>query len=192
MTINHGRSRAEPDKNLPRRSHHWRLLERWVKEFGWTAGAEIGLQRGWTICHLLESCPRLTMIGVDFWEEPVPTGEPGEQSYDHLDLDYWAGVVKQRVAAFGGRGTVYHMRSVEAARLVPDQSLDFVFIDGDHTERGCEADIRAWAPKVRSTGWVTGHDWDRPEVRAVLDRVLPGWKEHEQLCWAIPREDVSL
>ncbi len=191
MTINHAGTRHEPPKE-GRKTAHWLLLESWVKEFGWTAGAEIGLQRGWTICHLLESCPGLSMIGVDRWIEIPDTGEPGWQSYDHIDLDYWAEKVKQRVAAFEGRGRILHMASLEAAKLVDDWSLGFVFIDGDHTARGTEADIRAWAPKVKAGGHICGHDWQFPEVRWVLDELLPKWQAHDHQCWRIPRADVDL
>lgn len=189
MTINHERTRDEPQKD-GRKSMHWRLLECWAKEYGWTAGAEIGLQRGWTICHLLKTCPGLSMIGVDQWIEIPDTGEPGWDSYDHIDIDYWAAVVKERVAAFDGRGRILHMASLDAAKLVEDGSLDFVFIDADHTERGAGADILAWAPKVRSTGYVCGHDWNLELVAKVLDRYLPGWERHEHLCWRIPKANV--
>ena len=185
--IKHNRSRNEPPKE-GRKTAHWLLLEKWVKDNGWTHGAEIGLQRGWTICHLMENCPGLHMIGVDQWVEVPDTGEPGWDSYDHIDLEYWAEVVKGRLARLGGK--VLHMHSLEAAKLVPDASLDFVFLDGDHTERGAAADIEAWSPKVKATGWVTGHDWNRPEVEAALNRLLPGWVACSDQCWRIPREMV--
>jgi len=187
--LNHSRSRDEPPKE-GRKTAHWRLLEQWVKEFGWTSGAEIGLQRGWTICHLLRHCPDLSMVGVDQWIEIPDTGEPGWQSYDHIDLDYWAEKVKKRVAAFGERGRVLHMASIEAAELVEDESLDWVFIDGDHTERGTRGDILAWAPKVKPTGYVCGHDWVYPMVAKALDALLPGWEMHDHLCWRIPKASV--
>jgi hypothetical protein len=186
--IKHHGSRNEPRKE-GRKTAHWLLLERWVNERGWNSGAEIGLQRGWTICHLLECCPALSMTGVDQWVQIPDTGAPGWDSYDHIDLDYWAGMVKERVARFGARGQVLHMHSLEAARQVADASLDFVFLDADHTDRGCSADVLAWAPKVKPTGWIAGHDWNRPEVAAVLDRLLPGWTGHGDQVWSIPRAD---
>ena len=191
MNHNHSRSRSEPSKE-GRKTAHWLLLESWVNEFGWTAGAEIGLQRGWTMMHLLETCPDLSMIGVDQWIEMPDTGEPGWQSYDHLDLDYWAEVVKLRAGIFGDRARILHMASLEAAELVEDASLDFCFIDADHTYRGCLADIRAWAPKVKPSGYVCGHDWQYSLVRGVLDDLLPGWHAHDHQCWRIRRADVVL
>ena len=189
--ISHRKSRIEPPKE-GRKTAHWLLLEEWAKELDWRSGAEIGLQRGWTICHLLESCPELSMIGVDQWIEMPDIGEPGWQSYDHIDLDYWAAKVKLRVAAFGDRGRILHMPSLEAAQTVADESLDFVFIDGDHTERGTRADILAWAPKVKQTGWVCGHDWPHPLVSRVLDELARGWAAHRDRCWRIRKADVRL
>lgn len=36
--------------------------------------------------------------------------------------------------------------------------VDLVFIDGDHSEQGCELDWRSWAPLVGSGGRVAFHD----------------------------------
>jgi len=57
------------------------------------------------------------------------------------------------------RRQVIRARSVDAAARVPDGSLDFVFIDADHSYEGCAADIRAWLPKVRAGGILCGHDY---------------------------------
>jgi hypothetical protein len=56
------------------------------------------------------------------------------------------------------------MDSVKAAQCLPDNSLDFVFIDADHSYEGCSADIAAWAPKVKPGGLVGGHDYDNPRL----------------------------
>ena len=54
-------------------------------------------------------------------------------------------------------------RSVEAAKAITDGSLDFVFIDADHSYEGCKADIEAWLPKVKPRGFIGGHDYDNAE-----------------------------
>jgi predicted O-methyltransferase YrrM len=48
---------------------------------------------------------------------------------------------------------------------------DFVFIDGDHSEHGCELDWESWAPSVSAGGRVVFHD-----ARAGMEggRGLPG------------------
>ncbi len=61
--------------------------------------------------------------------------------------------------------------SVAMSRTFADASLDFVFIDGDHSYPAVCADIDAWLPKIKPGGWIGGHDYDRIGVeRAVLER----------------------
>lgn len=52
--------------------------------------------------------------------------------------------------------------SVVAAKLYEDNSLDFVFIDGDHRRENVLSDLNAWWPKVRPGGVLAGHDFDDP------------------------------
>ena len=65
--------------------------------------------------------------------------------------------------------------SSEAAAWIDDESLDAVFIDANHTYAALSADLRAWMPKVRRGGLVSGHDFSiffHGVVQAVLE-VLP-------------------
>jgi cephalosporin hydroxylase len=50
-------------------------------------------------------------------------------------------------------------RSVFVAQSVPDRSLDFVYIDADHTMSAVMSDLAAWWPKVRVGGEIGGHDF---------------------------------
>jgi len=49
--------------------------------------------------------------------------------------------------------------SVAAAVGYGDNSLDFVFIDAEHTKDATLRDLRAWYPKVKSGGTIAGHDY---------------------------------
>jgi predicted O-methyltransferase YrrM len=66
-------------------------------------------------------------------------------------------------------------RSDEIAQTF-GESIDFLFIDGDHSYAGCLNDIRSWIGKVRSGGTVVFHDYSWAEgVRtAVEEEVLNG------------------
>ncbi len=48
--------------------------------------------------------------------------------------------------------------SLEIVNTIPNNSLDIVFIDGDHSQKGCYADMVAWMPKVKHGGRFLGHD----------------------------------
>lgn len=77
------------------------------------------------------------------------------------------------------------MQSVEAAQRFGDGTVDFLFLDGDHTTPGLVADIRAWAPKMRAGGTLSGHDADWSEVWAAVEQELPGRAKRHGRCWVI-------
>ena len=43
---------------------------------------------------------------------------------------------------------------------IPDDSCDFIYLDGDHSYAGCLADIKAYWPKLKDGGIMAGHDYD--------------------------------
>lgn len=59
----------------------------------------------------------------------------------------------------GGRLNTNQMTSVEAVSLFEDESLDFVYIDGDHSYEAVVSDIAAWYPKLKTNGLLCGHDY---------------------------------
>jgi len=70
---------------------------------------------------------------------------------------------------------VHRADSLEAAKSFPDGYADLLFIDGEHTEDACRADIMAWARKVKDGGILCGHDYDPrtwPGVVAAVDGIF--------------------
>lgn len=63
------------------------------------------------------------------------------------------------------------MTSVDASKCYKDASLNFVFIDAAHDYNSVCEDIKAWLPKVKVGGIISGHDyWQGNDVtRAVND-----------------------
>ena len=66
--------------------------------------------------------------------------------------------------------------SVTAASTYADASIDFVFIDGDHTYVGVKKDIIAWLPKVKPGGIIAGHDYASwfPDTMRGIEECFPG------------------
>jgi predicted O-methyltransferase YrrM len=140
-------------------SQHRPTFVRLAQSQGWTRGAELGVDKGILFHQLLSECPDLHLIGVDVC--PVPHRKQRCQAI---------------AAEYAERATLHVMTTEAAADLVEDGSLDFVFIDADHSQRAVAIDIARWAPKVRAGGWVGGHDYNRkfPGVIAAVDRVYGG------------------
>jgi len=125
-----------------------------VRGHGWTRGAELGVDKGVLFGMLLKECPGLHLIGVDLFPDRLRS---------HRAFDY--------AAQFSDRARLIEGDTVAAAALVEDGSLDFVFIDADHSYEAVRRDIDAWRSKVKPGGWLGGHDYNRkfPGVIRAVD-----------------------
>lgn len=95
-----------------------------------------------------------TVHCVDPWQDPcgAPSLAEVEASFDER-------------AAEAGNMIKHKTGSLEAAENVPDSSLDFVYVDaGTHSYQEALRDISAWWPKVRSGGFLGGHDHENPDT----------------------------
>jgi predicted O-methyltransferase YrrM len=66
---------------------------------------------------------------------------------------------EQRLSRFGDRVHFHQADSLMTARQFADNSLDFVYLDADHSVESVQEDIAAWFPKIRSGGLLAGHDF---------------------------------
>jgi hypothetical protein len=155
--------------------HRWKTIANFVLEYNWKKGVEIGVWKGETFKYLLEKCPDLHLIGVDLYApqpenkgpEKWTKGENGH-AWDHKR--YYEDLVK--FCKDKGRGSVIKDYSVNAAKMINDDSLDFVFIDGDHSYEGVKNDINAWLPKIKKDGFIIGHDIHFNSVKKAVTEVL--------------------
>ncbi len=74
--------------------------------------------------------------------------------------------------------------SCDIAPQFNDQSLDMVYIDGNHSYESVKEDIRLWMPKVKPGGWVTGHDMILMSVQHAVNEMLGAVKVYEDTSWA--------
>lgn len=69
--------------------------------------------------------------------------------------------------------TQINKTSEDAAGEFEDNSLDFVYIDGDHTYESVKKDIQLWAPKVRKNSYIGGDDYKWSGVARAVSELLP-------------------
>jgi hypothetical protein len=62
------------------------------------------------------------------------------------------------VSKFGNKVSFIRETSVEACKQFEDESLDFVYIDGNHDYKCVLEDLKLWFPKVKKGGYVCGDD----------------------------------
>lgn len=141
------------------------ILKR-LPEEGPVWGAEIGVCVGDLSARLLERGDLLLLM-VDSWEGDGAAyiSKEGDAiaSLSQPQQDRRYEQTLRQIEFAGSRAEISRRRSLEAAPNTADHTLDFVFIDADHSYEGCSADIKAWAPKIRSGGLLSGHDYDNPD-----------------------------
>ena len=158
----------------------WHFLKQLIDRNGWTIGAELGVFKGNTYLYLLENCPQLTLIGVDLWAEQP--GVAGQEDKIGRDFDGFLRNIRAQTAG-NGRARIIQGHTVAAADQVEDESLDFVFIDADHSTEAVRADILAWQPKLKPTGCMIGHDIDWPSVHDAVVEFYPHFVTREDNIW---------
>jgi hypothetical protein len=131
-------------------------------------GAEIGVFQAKTSEHLLKSFSQLTLFCVD----PFLDYSEFEENRTQEQMEESKAIARQRLTPFGDRAQLIVDTSVAAAPLIPDGSLDFVFIDAIHTKEAVSQDLTAWFPKVRTGGLVAGHDFSWGGVREAVEEFI--------------------
>jgi hypothetical protein len=124
------------------------------RDLGFNRGAEIGVCDGRYSEILMKTIPNLMLIGVD----PYIPYDGYKDFRKETTLDSKLAQAKKLLSPFPNYFLIIS-RSLEASTLIPNESIDFVFIDANHEYEYVLQDIKAWYPKVRKGGIVSGHDY---------------------------------
>lgn len=130
----------------------WLLLSEQFDRRKRFRGAELGVDRGHTSSYLLRRYPRLHLLMVD-WYAGTDCGRVKTDADGDLLL------AKAATEKYRERRSLLICTTHEASLLVPDGSLDFIFIDANHSYEGVAQDLRDWVPKVKLGGIISGHDY---------------------------------
>lgn len=129
-------------------------LAEYFNKLGFKKIAEVGVWQGYYSEVLCKKIPGLKLYAVDCWET-YP------EYKDHTRPHVTENAYKQAIARLAPYdATIIKDFSVHAARkLFANDSLDAVYLDGNHRYNHVKDDIRVWTPKVRIGGIVSGHDY---------------------------------
>ena len=84
-----------------------------------------------------------------------------------LDAQYLA--AQDNISDFAPRGKILRGYSQDFVNSFEDESLDYIFIDGDHSYEGALRDCELFFPKIKSGGIFAGHDWSFDGVRKAVN-----------------------
>jgi len=76
--------------------------------------------------------------------------------------------VRANLAPVADRVNLIVGDSLTQAATYADGSLDFVFLDDDHSTAHVRAELDAWWPKLKPDGVLAGHDFDWPSVQTAV------------------------
>lgn len=117
---------------------------------------EVGVRMGGNFSNMLTENV-IEAIGVDSYTD--------EGDYATNDLLYSQEVLDRQyehvVKKYSSDKRVKIIRdfSLSAAKKFNDNYFDFIYLDADHTYKGISEDIKAWFPKVKDGGVLSGHDY---------------------------------
>jgi len=132
-------------------------LPQFFKEMGYTIGAEIGVYKGEYTEKLCKA--GFKMYAIDPWE----TYKNYRKHPKEIDYEVMFNNTTKLLAPYDC--TIIKKTSMKALEDIPDESLDFVYIDGNHSIRYIIEDIYEWCRKVRVGGIVSGHDYCLTGIR---------------------------
>lgn len=135
-------------------------LVEYFKERGFKRGVEIGVYKG-------EFSEVLAQYGgdlysIDPWRLYKDYGN--ERGQERLDFQYEH---TKRVLSKYPNSHIIRKTSMEALDDFEDESLDFVYIDGNHQFAYVAEDLYHWAIKVKKGGVICGHDYARYKSNSI-------------------------
>lgn len=116
-------------------------------------GAEIGVYKAEFTEKFCKA--GLKMFAIDPW---MAYQGAGRTQQEQVRQNFLYGHAQRTLAPYPDC-QIIRSTSQDALKYFEDESLDFIYIDGDHSFRFFAEDIVEWSKKVRKKGIVSGHDY---------------------------------
>lgn len=131
-------------------------------------GCFIGKSTSYLATEIANSGKKIEFHTMDLWDYEMYSGpekiwydeSPEKKLYDDPLECFKHNIenVKDYVWYFKGD-------SKKLVENYADNSIDFLFIDGDHSPDGFRKDLELWYPKIKNGCVFSGHDYDHPGIR---------------------------
>jgi len=155
-------------------------------------GCEVGVWEGETSRVLLESFPSLELLMVDRFCPYYSKTNISLQKINDVMLrciNNTSSFANRRVILVGDSASV-------VSQLIQQESLDFVYIDGNHSYSGVDRDLRVCWSKVKRGGLFCGHDYSEKYGKIGVKQAVDFFAEiHNskviyagELIWMIPKK----
>lgn len=150
-------------------------LAQFFNKMGFKKGAEIGVARGDNAEMMCREIPGLELWCVDPWNRYEGNRRGGSQ--DKHEANYKQTV--ERLKPYNVH--IVRAYSMDVVAAFPDESLDFVYLDGNHDYSYVLEDITEWSKKVRKGGIVALHDYYQFHNSGIIEAVTEYMTTHPEL-----------
>ena len=122
-------------------------------------GVEVGVLGGDFSFYILDVWPNITLFSVDVWAKQEDGHYIDVNNRDNINFEEMYLNVLQRSKSFDNRSVIVRKLSNEAVQMFANESLDFVYLDANHSYQQVKEDLLLWYPKVKKHGIISGHDF---------------------------------
>ena len=127
--------------------------------------AEVGVAFGTNMFHMMEKVPRITKYyAVDQWDEYKDYAD--DCPWGHMDVKMMQSVGEtflDKLNSPDNKNTnkvvLIKKPSETGHHFIENDSLDWIFIDANHSHKSVYQDCMNYWPKVKKGGVFSGHDW---------------------------------
>lgn len=139
-----------------------RIWQPFMEKYDCQKICELGVFEGENFDLMIAHKPT-EAVAVDAWsnDATVSHNDLG-LSQEDLDKQYEHFVNRMATKPFV---KIYREYTFEAVKHFPDEYFDLIYIDADHTYKGCFKDIVQWYPKVKSGKFLIGDDYRKAITR---------------------------
>jgi hypothetical protein len=122
--------------------------------------AEVGVYKGDFAYQLLQHCDSIEKYYmVDPWRHLDDWKKPANKNNNTFEKFLLETKKKTNFAA--DKTVILRGKTTEVIEKIANESLDFAYIDGDHTLKGITIDLIRLFDKIRVGGWIGGDDFSR-------------------------------
>jgi hypothetical protein len=119
---------------------------------------EVGVYQGDFASNLLENCDSIEKYYmIDPWRNLNNWNKPA--NVNNQTFDQFLSETKSKTDFAADKRVILRGKTTEVIEEITDSSLDFAYIDGDHTLKGIAIDLIRVFPKIRNGGWIGGDDF---------------------------------
>jgi len=137
------------------RSKLWAGILRYAKV---KTMVEVGVWKGDFAKNILEQCEFIDRYYmIDPWANLPDWNKPANAVQEVFENIYEEAMSKTAFAS--SKTVILRGRTKEVIDSIPENSLDFAYIDGDHTLRGITIDLIKLLPKIKESGLIGGDDF---------------------------------